>query len=289
MMPRLLLVLGALALAACSGSSSPAAGGRDDAARTGGPADVTVDGTDDADATDTDDSADEGDAAEDADALRVDTIVEDGFTRPPLDTTPSDPAVDAPPGDTAEVDDDSGPELPDASEDPGGDPGASDTMDAADIRDVGVGELWRVGTSDCLRWEILAESLIFDFKEEDFLVSYNVTNVCAAPLSFRVRHFNDFFPMAVHQDGELWTYLGLCPGEGPEHEWTFRTTEAVRRAFPWSAADHESLLSRCGSVPFDPEASHTLVGYGLTELGLDGTGYSDVIRLTDEIPIVITD
>ena len=93
MMPRLLLVLGALALAACSGSSSPAAGGRDDAARTGGPADVTVDGTDDADATDTDDSADEGDAAEDADALRVDTIVEDGFTRPPLDTTPSDPAA----------------------------------------------------------------------------------------------------------------------------------------------------------------------------------------------------
>ena len=229
---------------------------------------------------------DVGPAPSDADAsLEVslgDIVVDDSFTRPP----PPDvaPAEDAEP-------------VSDASETPDAD------ADAAPAEDVAVDTPPRPdrpapepvtfdGESGCLSWVLESDGLVFDFKGTDIFVDYEVRNTCARDLDFRVEHFNDFFPIGIHQNGELWTYLGICPGQGGVHNWTFHAasggeTEGVRRGWRWSADDHETLLENCG-VSFDRTAEYALVGYGLSELS-DGATYSEVSPLTPEIPIELND
>lgn len=177
------------------------------------------------------------------------------------DASPEDASVDdAEPGDAAS---DSGPDAPPIEY----------AIDAS-------------GREGCLAWTMRAEFDEFDFKNDDFLVRYEVLNECPESFLFRMEHINDFFALAVHQDGELWTYLGLCPGEGAELNWTFRTVgEGIGRAYVWQAGNHEALLEQCG-VEWDPDAAYTLVGYGAREL-TSAESYSEIYELTPPIPIRI--
>lgn len=217
----------------------------------------------------------------------------------PADT---DVALEVRPGDVVVDDSFTRPSLPDA--DPEADADAvADAVDDTSAEDVARDVPSRPdrpspepyvfeGENDCLSWVLEAEGLIFDFKGTDIFVDYEVRNTCTRDLDFRVEHFNDFFPIGIHQNGELWTYLGICPGQGGVHAWTFHAasgagTEGVRRGWRWSADDHETLLENCG-VAFDRDAEYALVGYGLRELSAGAT-YSEVFPLTPEINIELND
>lgn len=148
------------------------------------------------------------------------------------------------------------------------------------------------GEDGCLSWRLEAERLVFDFKSDDIFVEYEVTNTCSRQVSFRVDHFNDFFAIGIHRDDELWTYLGLCPGQGGVHNWTFGprvgdASEGVRRGWTWTAEQHETLLEFCG-VTYDPDAEYSLVGYGVTEL-TGGDASSSVYPMTPPIAIELNE
>lgn len=142
------------------------------------------------------------------------------------------------------------------------------------------------GDAGCLHWTLELSATSFDWKEDDVLVVYEVETTCSDTMTFRVEHLSDFFPLAIHADGALWTYVGQCPGEGGSMDWRFDvSSRGVRRAWVWRAADHESLMTRCG-VSYEPAATFTVVGYG--NLPLDGAGaefYSETYQLTDPVEI----
>jgi hypothetical protein len=200
------------------------------------------------------------------DAPSVDAFVDDTFVRPPVDAQPDAP-VDAPVNDTA----------PDVAAD------APLAVDAPPARTLDAS-----GRVDCLSWSITAPFDTFDFKGDMFTVLYDVRNECAQSFLFRVEHFNDFFPIAIHKDGEFWTYLGLCPGEGPEHDWSFRTVgEGITRGFTWRAETHQQLLEQCGAT-YEAGAVYTLVGYGSTPITTSDP-WSTLYALTEPIPITLRD
>ena len=250
----------ALVLAACS-NSAPASG-EGTAPRTPEPAE--------ADATPRDVALPERLdvwSAPETDTSAIDAFVDDAFVRPPIDAQPDAPAYvppDAPPLDAPA---DEPISTPDAV--------TSRAIDAA-------------GREDCLSWSITAPFDTFDFKGDMFTVLYDVRNECAQSFLFRVEHFNDFFPIAIHKDGAFWTYLGLCPGEGPEHDWSFRTVgEGITRGFTWRAETHQQLLEQCGAT-YEDGAAYTLVGYGSTPI-TSSDPWSTLYVLTEPIPITLRD
>ena len=235
--------------------------------------------------TSPEDASPEDAGEEDTSTAPSDVLIDDTFTRPPIDAgDEGDTAADAPVEDVSAEDTSS--DIADApADDTGSTDVAPDVPDPPDTDPV-VYAIDESGREGCLRWTIRAEFDTFDFKADDFLVRYEVESECPETLIYRVEHFNDFFALAVHQDGALWTYLGLCPGEGRELNWTFRTTgEGVGRAYLWQAGNHEALLEQCGVV-WDPDAEYTLVGYGARELSTADT-YSEIYELTPPIPIRI--
>lgn len=270
------VALASAALLACD--TAPAGSGGDEA-------DARVPATGDSGPRDVPDAARPVDAGGDDggandDASRPDVLVDDGFTRPDLG-----PAPDT--GGTADATADA---VADAPDDAAAD-AAPDVADPPDSVGVDTDRDFSInvsGSGDCLAWSITSPYDTFDFKGDIFTVLYDVRNTCPETMLFRVEHFNDFFPIALHKDGEFWTYLGNCPGEGPEHEWTFRTRdEGITRGFTWQAENHERLLTQCG-VEYDPDASYELVGYGSTPL-TTFEPLSERYQLTEPIPILILD
>ncbi len=207
----------------------------------------------------------EADTAEPADV-----VVDDSFVRPPV----PDATEDAEPDDQGAPIEDAAQDVPPRPERPPTEP------------------VVFTGEDGCLSWTLEAEGLVFDFKSDDIFVEYEVTNTCSRQMTFRVQHFNDFFAIGIHKDGELWTYLGLCPGQGAVHNWSFGprvggVSEGVRRGWNWTAEQHETLLEFCG-VTYERDAEYSLVGYGVTELS-GGDVYSSIYPMTPTIVIELNE
>lgn len=242
--------------------------------------------TGDADAADVDGRVSTRDGGPDAtdtgaglDASPSDIVVDDSFTRPPLPDTAPDAVADS---------------APPPTDGPTEDVAPADTAEDVPPRldRPPPGPVTFEGEDGCFRWTLEAEGTVFDFKGTDIFVDYEVVNTCARDMIFRVEHFNDFFAIGIHKDGELWTYLGLCPGQGAIYNWTFHAAvgaeaEGVRRGWRWTAEQHETLLEFCG-VTYDRDAEYSLVGYGVTEL-TGGETYSSVYPLTPAIPIELNE
>ena len=210
------------------------------------------------------------------DATPSDVFVDDSFTRPPLPDASSDSDTGPPPTDTP---------VEDAAHEDAG-----DVLPRPDRPSPS--PITFEGEDGCLQWTLEAEGTVFDFKGTDIFVEYEVVNTCARDLIFRVEHFNDFFAIGIHKDGELWTYLGLCPEQGAAYNWTFHAqvggeSEGVRRGWRWTAEQHETLLEFCG-VTYDREAEYSLVGYGVAEL-TGGETYSSIYPMTPAIPIELNE
>jgi hypothetical protein len=145
------------------------------------------------------------------------------------------------------------------------------------------------GTRDCLQYSLELDYRIFDFKADRIFVKYGVLNICMINQDYQVEHEFDFFSVGIQKDGEPWINLPDCPGIGDAYAYTFAPGEGIRRGWFWDPDDHESRLARC-SVAYDPDASYTVVGYGLTEVDPFTPGdLSEIFVLTPPIRIELNE
>ena len=133
--------------------------------------------------TSPEDASPEDAGEEDTSTAPSDVLIDDTFTRPPIDAgDEGDTAADAPVEDVSAEDTSS--DIADApADDTGSTDVAPDVPDPPDTDPV-VYAIDESGREGCLRWTIRAEFDTFDFKADDFLVRYEVESECPETLIY---------------------------------------------------------------------------------------------------------
>ncbi len=189
----------------------------------------------------------------------ADVFREDSFVRPDPDAfMQEDQDTDAPP-----------PDVPDQPEDMG-------MMPTFTVE----------GEDGCLAYTLEAFSNVFTLKQDNIGVLYEVRNRCTQVLRVRTEHNSDFFPVGIHKDGQPWIFMPDCPGTGPAEEVLLGPGDGWVRGWLWTPDDHEQRMARC-DVTYDPEATYSLVGYGLNPVPMNSNEWSMSTVLTEPIDIVL--